>query len=354
MTEPDRLDSLAYSLARYRDVSPRLAFRARTAAEAETWAIEARSKLRELIGPLPAETVPLQPTWGEPVRRPGHTRRSVLFATRPGLAAFGYLLIPDELDAPAPGFVCIPGHGRGVDEIVGIDERGRDRDHLDGYQHDFAVQCAQKGYVTLALEPIGFGHRRDEAARQRGPGASSCQPAAGAALLLGETMVGWRAWDALRAVDLLAERPEVDPARIGMMGISGGGTITLYAAALDDRIRAAFLSGSFCTYRDSIFSIQHCIDNYVPGILNWFEMPDLAALIAPRFLFVENGVEDPIFPEAGVKSALRRVEAAYKALGVPDRVASAFFPAGHQFDGTAAFAQLATWLSPRSGDKGRS
>jgi hypothetical protein len=65
----------------------------------------------------------------------------------------------------------------------------------------------------LALEPLGFGHRRDPAARARGASASSCQPAAGAALLLGETMVGWRVWDALRAVDLMAARPEIDPGR---------------------------------------------------------------------------------------------------------------------------------------------
>jgi dienelactone hydrolase len=146
--------------------------------------------------------------------------------------AFGYLLVPEGLKQPGPAVLCVPGHGRGVDEIVGIADDGSDRDHLDGYQHDFAVQCAQKGYVTLALEPLGFGHRRDEAARKKGKSASSCQPAAGAALMLGETMVGWRTFDALRALDLLAGLPEVNPGRIAMMGISGGGTISLYAAAL--------------------------------------------------------------------------------------------------------------------------
>src|SRR5262249_28652225 len=154
------------------------------------------------------------------------------------------------------------------------------------------------GYVVLALEMLGFGRRRDEAARKQGAGHSSCQTASGAALLLGETMPGWRTWDAACALDLLESRPEVDPSRLGLIGISGGGTVGLYTAALDQRVKAAVLSCSFCTFRDCIFSRSHCIDNYVPAMLRWFEMADVAGLIAPRYVFCENGSQDDIFPEA--------------------------------------------------------
>jgi dienelactone hydrolase len=289
--------------------------------------------------------VPLEVTLGEPVSKAGYSRRTVTFATRPGMSAFGYLLIPDNRKGPGPAVLCVPGHGRGVDEIVGLGDDGKDRDHLDGYQHDFAVQCVQRGYVTLALEPLGFGHRRDPAACRRGPNASSCQPAAGAALLLGETLVGWRTWDAMRALDVLERHPEVDPRRMAMMGISGGGTITLYTAALDDRVKVAVLSGSFCTFKDSIFSLSHCIDNYVPGILHWFEMADLAGLIAPRFLFCESGTDDTIFPEAGVRAALGDAGRIYRAQAAADRIDHAFFPANHSFHGEAAFDKLREWLA---------
>jgi len=348
MTEPvppaERLDSLSYSLTRYRESTPKLGVRAETLEQLAEWKKTARAKLAELVGPLPTEKVPLEPKFGSTIQRPGYRRRSVTFATRPGMSAFAYVLIPDHVKTPAPAILCVPGHGRGVDDIVGIEEDGKERDHLDGYQHDFAVQCAQNGYVTLAIEPIGFGHRRDSGAREKGAGTSSCQPAAGAALMLGETMAGWRTWDAIRAIDLLETLPEVDPKRIGMMGISGGGTVTFYTAALDDRVKAAVLSGSFCTFKDSIFSIGHCMDNYVPGILRWFEAADITGLIAPRFLFCESGTEDRIFPQPGVEAALRDAERIYRLAGAEDHIDHAFFDAGHSFNGIAAFKRLDVWL----------
>jgi dienelactone hydrolase len=342
--DSDRFDSLAFSQSRYREMTPQLSFRAESDEEAEAWKRKAREKLLELLGPMPREVVPLELELGEVKAKDGYSRRTVTFATRPNMSAFGYILMPKVLRVPGPAVLCVPGHGRGVDEIVGIDDDGKDRDHLDGYQHDFAVQCAQQGYVTLALEPLGFGHRRDPAARKRGPSASSCQPAAGSALMLGETMVGWRTWDAMRALDVLASLAEVDPYRMAMMGISGGGTVTIYTAALDSRIKVAVLSGSFCTFRDSIFSISHCIDNYVPGILKWFEMADLTGLIAPRYLFCESGTEDNIFPELGVRAALQSAGRIYRTLGASDRLDSAFFHSGHSFNGEVAFARLQKWL----------
>jgi dienelactone hydrolase len=343
MPEPT-LDSLEYSLRRYAHVRPKLAFDATTDDEVSLWKTRARARLIQLLGGLPAEGFPLDPVVGEPIPRPGHTRREVTFTSRPGLRAFGYLLTPDDLDAPAPAVLCLPGHGRGVDDIVGIDEEGNDRDHLDGYQHDFAVQCARRGYVVFALEQLGFGRRRDPAARARGASTSSCQPAAGAALLLGETMAGWRTWDAMRGLDYLQSRPEVDPARLAVMGISGGGTVSLLTAAVDDRVRAAVVSGYFCAYKDSILTLSHCIDNYIPGLLRWFECADLAGLIAPRALFVEHGTQDPIFPPPGVEAALAAARSIYATLGAPDRLAHASFDAGHQFDGTEAFKALARWM----------
>jgi dienelactone hydrolase len=340
----DRLDSLAYSLARYGMSTPRLAFPGGPPEAVAAWRTEARARLVRLLGGLAVEKVPLQPEFGQPVKKDGYSRRTVVFATRPGMAAFAYLLVPDGLKGRASAVVCIPGHGRGVDDLVGLGPDGKDRPYKDGYQHDYALQCVEQGHVVLAVEPLGFGHRRDPAARKSGPSSSSCQPVAGAALMLGETLLGWRVWDMMRGIDLLESLPEVDGSRIAMMGISGGGTITLYAAALDDRIKVALLSCSYCTFRDSIYSIAHCIDNYVPGILNWFEASDLAALIAPRFLFAEAGLDDPIFPVVGVHRALRDVERHFAAQGAAGHVDSHVFDGEHVFDGSRSLVRMKEWL----------
>ena len=115
---------------------------------------------------------------------------------------------------PCPAVVCVPGHGRGVDDIVGIDDKGRERTDKDGYQHDFAIQIAEAGLAAVAIEPLGFGCRRDAANKKRGLGRSACQPLAGTALLLGQTMIGWRVYDVMRTIDLIATRPELDAQRV--------------------------------------------------------------------------------------------------------------------------------------------
>ena len=117
--------------------------------------------------------------------------------------------------------ICVPGHGRGVDDIVGIDDQGRDRTDKDGYQHDFAIQVAEAGMAAVAIEPMGFGCRRDPINAQQGLSRNACQPSAGGALLVGQTMVGWRVWDVMRTLDYIATRPELDSSRVGLHGHLG-------------------------------------------------------------------------------------------------------------------------------------
>jgi pimeloyl-ACP methyl ester carboxylesterase len=169
-----------------------------------------------------------------------------------------------------------------------------------------------------------------------------------AALMLGETMTGWRVWDALRALDYLETRAEADPKRLAVMGISGGGLTALFAAALDTRVRAAVVSGYLNTFADSILTVDHCPDNYVPGLLNVAEMPDVAGLIAPRALFCESGDRDPIFPRPAFDHAVAQVRAIYAAFNAPAQFDAEVFAGDHRFHGAGAFPFLASRLSGRS------
>ena len=335
-------DTLAFSHQLYTDTPRQLAFQATSVAEARAWQRELRAKLIELVGGFPQEACALEPEVLERVEFPTYFRETVQFKSRPHAAIFGYLLSPKPLNGsePNPVILCLAGHGRGVDDIVGIEEDGTTRSEYGGYQNDFALQCVAHGYTVLAIEQFGFGHRRDPVARERGGGNSSCQPSAGAALLLGQTMVGWRVYDAMRAFDYLETRPEIDTSRLGVMGISGGGTTTFFTAAIDTRVKAAVVSGYFNTFRDSILSLSHCIDNYIPNVLQYAEMYDIAGLIAPRAMFVESGTEDTIFPIEATRFAVNLAKAIYKCFNAEDKLGLEVFEAGHSFHGVGAFEFL--------------
>src|SRR5579872_6331086 len=248
-----------------------------------------------------------------------------------------------------PTVICIPGHGRGADDIVGIDEHGNDRTDKPPYQRDFAIQVTEHGMAAVAIEPMAFGCRRDAKTASKGLGNTACQPAAGSALLLGETMIGWRVYDVMRAIDWIETRPELDAKRVGCMGISGGGTCTVFSGALEPRIKAAFVSGYLNTFRDCIMSVSHCIDNYVPGILNWAELYDVAGLIAPRPLFAEFGTRDPIFPIAGSREGFEKVRKVYETFGAGDRVQHEVFEGQHEFHGVKGLPFLAQALEHAAG-----
>ena len=328
-----RFDPVAYTRDRYAVAPQRLRFEARTRAQAGEWQSTLRVKLTELLGGFPSERQPLRPATLETRVFPGYRREKIVFDSRPGVSVLAYLLRPKDARTPAATVICVPGHGRGVDDIVGIDEQGRDRIDKAGYQHDFAIQVAEAGMAAVAIEPMAFGCRRDALNARQGLSRKGCEPAAGGALLLGETMIAWRVWDVMRTVDYIATRAELDASRIGCMGISGGGTATLFGAAREPRIRAALVSGYLNTFRDSIGSLAHCIDNYVPGILNWAEMHDVAGLIAPRALFVESGEKDNIFPIAASIESFRRVREIYDVFQAGDRVEQEVFPGEHSFWG---------------------
>ena len=336
----DCLDTLAFSHAMYDHASRAMAFQASATADTERWQRDLRAKLVELLGGFPDERCELLPRVTETREFSTYTRETVLFQSRPNMTVFGYLLLPKDFEKPGPTILCLHGHGRGVDDIVGIQEDGTMRTEYGEYQNDFALQCVDRGYAALAIEQFGFGHRRDDAACQRGAGNSSCLPASGAAFLLGETMIGWRVYDAMRSLDYLSTRPEIDMNRIGVMGISGGGTTTFYSAAIDERFKVAVVSGYFNTFRDSILSINHCIDNYIPGVLKYAEMYDIAGLIAPRAMFVESGTEDTIFPIDATRFAFDQAQKIFRVFNAEDQLGLEVFDAAHSFHGVGAFEFL--------------
>jgi dienelactone hydrolase len=180
---------------------------------------------------------------------------------------------------------------------------------------------------------------------EQGPWEKSCQITSMVGLLLGKSLMSLRVWDVMRTIDYIHSRPESMIGNIGCVGLSGGGVVTLYAAALEDRIGVAVVSGALCTFRASIMAMDHCADNYVPGILRYAEAPDIAGLIAPRPLLIEHGIEDPLFPIPATRQAYQDLARVYTLLNCADHLEADYHAGAHRFSGGQAFTFLDRWLA---------
>ena len=330
------MKALASSAARYH-------FTATDRDAAQAWQAACRPALAAVLGFLDTPPVDPAPQVIEEVDRGDHIRRKVLITTAPDAQMPLYLLIPKGVRGPQPTVIAYAGHGYGVYDIVGLWEDGEERLAVDGYHKDFAVALCRRGFVVAAPEIAGFGERQSDYSQlnqQLGqPVPSTCHNAATYAFMLGKSLVGQRVRDGLRLVDYLATVAEVDHNRLGAMGISGGGMLTFFHTALDERIKAAVVSGYFSSFRDSILAMNHCTCNFVPGLLNIGEMVDLVGLLLPRPLLIEAGTRDPIFPIDTVRASVARAReicAIFGGDGVHD-VELDEFEGRHRISGVRAY-----------------
>ncbi|MCD6362002.1 MAG: acetylxylan esterase, partial [Armatimonadetes bacterium] len=250
------LEPMRYMWDLYDATEPSLAFRAENEQQWRSWRRRLKAKFKQLLGGLDEPRCELAPEVTQRRQMDGYTREHVLFQSRPNMTVAAWVLIPDGCDGPTPTMICLQGHGSGKNDIVGIDDDGNQRAEYGGYQNDFAVQAAHRGFFVIAPDMFSFGERRDPEEIEKGVRASSCRRPSMAGILLGRTVPGIRVYDVMRCIDYLQTRPECDPKRIGCMGISGGGTITTFAAAVEERIAAAFISGYLSHWRDSIMPLH--------------------------------------------------------------------------------------------------
>ena len=325
-----------------RDAPRRLAFDPKR--DFQEWRQEVNAKFSELVGRLP-EPCPLSLRCEYEREHEEFVERRIVFASEANVDVPAHLLIPRAVALPVPVVICLQGHSTGMHISLGRPKYPGDEESIKG-DRDFALQAVRQGFAALAIEQRCFGERKDNRPAEVRHFTNVCQHSTMVALLLGRTMVGERVWDVSRAIDALGEFEDVDATRIACMGNSGGGTITYYAACLEPRISAAMPSCSVCTYRDSIGSIDHCADNYVPGVLQYFDMADLAGLIAPRPLVVVAGREDPIFPIRGVEEAFDTISRIYLAADAPDTCTLVVGEGGHRFYAAEAwpvFRKVTGW-----------
>lgn len=311
-------------------ITPRLSYREE--CDYDAWREEIRASLRERLGyDRVIENRAEDDRFEIEFDRDMGTYRLIRFTfeSEIGETVPCYLAIPQTGKPSYPVAITMQGHSTGFHNSVGISKYEKDADYQPRGQ--FALQAVENGYIALAIEQRGMGERMAVRAdrRKKNQEIDLCRFATRVALHMGRTMLAERVFDISRAIDMLSHFPEADTARILITGNSGGGTISYYAAALDERIALSVPSCAFCPYPESILDILHCDCNYIPGAYNEFDMQDLSCLIAPRPLVVVTGKDDPIFPLHGVERGMETVKAIYARAGAPDACRMIVTPKAH-------------------------
>lgn len=304
------------------------------------WRERSRARLDTLLGPLP-ERVPLDIEVRETVECSSYTRHSIVFDSEPAMSVPAFLLVPHDRTRPGPAVLAQHGHGPGKSEVCGLDDDAS-RAAIDEHNGDYAHRLAEAGYVVLAPDLRSFGERTDWVP----PDKYGCDLNLVHAVAAGANPLTQNLWDLSCALDVLEQHPLVDPARIGMVGLSYGGTMTLFLSAWDQRIACAVVSGYFNTWQDSHrIPWNLCGSQVLPGMLTELTHVDLGGLIAPRPLLVETGTEDVIFPEVGARAAMGELSAVYRSLGASDLLEHDVFAGGHGWHGDVAYPFLARHLA---------
>ena len=201
-----------------------------------------------------------------------------------------------------------------------------------------SVNLARRGYAVLVVDTVGHAERTFMGHRE---------PAAHALLYAGASLPGLQVWDNVRALDYLCSRPEVDPARIGVTGASGGGNHTMYLAAVDERVAAAV---PVCAVEmfEAYFRKSQCVCETVPDLLTFADKPHLLGLIAPRPLLIMNGLRDSGFNTLSARRAFDHAGRIYRLYaGGEARLARYETNAEHSYDRAMrerAYAWFDQWL----------
>jgi dienelactone hydrolase len=326
-----------------------------SAAEWPAWRSRTLARLRQALGPFP-EAVPLDVTVLERHDEGDYWREKVLYDSEAYATVPAWLLVPKGLrpGERRPAILCAHGHGRGKDdpagvlppEVIGQETSNAIRLRTRVARTDYARQLVRRGYVCLAPDWRGFGERHAPTHWRRSYN-DACD-----LLYLGYGYLGFHllaldVWDGMRGIDLLQSLPYVEPARIGMVGLSFGGTMTTVLSALDERIRCAVISGYLSPIEDALGHrgrANTCGSQYLPGLLTFGDIATVASLIAPRPCLAEIGEQDTSFIAPDAQRAYADVARVYAALGADERLAVDLHPGGHEFSGRIAFDWLARWL----------
>jgi hypothetical protein len=334
-----------YWMNKIKEWVPLLSFKGMTKEEWETWHKNAYPKFIELLGEFPVK-VDLDAEVESSVEDGDLIRERVVFSSEEFMAVPCQVLRPKVMksDKSNAAIICSHGHGPfGKDTVAGIKSSPEHVQNILSHNYNYAEQMARAGYLTISPDLRVFGERGD--GLDPFPGRDACNVNFIKGALLGIYTLTLNIWDMKCCIDYLETRPEINPNRIGMMGLSQGGTMTTFVSAFDTRIKAADIIGYVNSWSGfAMDRANFCGSQIVPGIFKYFDTDDIAGLIAPRPLLLEMGIYDDCFFIQDMLKGYEGVKRIYKAAGVEDKLWTDIHSGGHAFSGNKAFEFFKTYL----------
>jgi dienelactone hydrolase len=299
------------------------------------------AQLRGIVGVVP----PLAPELGAPTMKGGMIQQELSFSSTPSWRVPATLRRPADATGKLPAVIC-------------LHETGSDRD--SGNVVGMVTALTGKGFLTVAISGRYFGKAGGNDAYIQALKAAYAMPGKDYPFLY-DTV-----WDVTRTIDYLVTREDVDPARIGVTGISKGGMETFLVAAVDPRVaaaapiigvqsfkwglendafqaRAQSLGGAVPNATNAM-SVRQFYDKVAPGLVDQYDGPDMLPLIAPRPLIVLSGTQDPRNAIKGVELAIAAAQKAYDGAGATDHLKFAPANVGHNGGYAPFHEQAIAWM----------
>jgi dienelactone hydrolase len=290
--------------------------------------------ITNILGPFPAEKVALEPKVISETDCGNYIRQKVSIQVQANDRMPAYLLIPKGAKRRMPAVICFYGTSSGAGKETTVGLSGPKPGTLPSKNRDFAIDMVQAGFVAFAPDYLRDGERTP-------PSGRPYDTADFYAKFPNWSLVGKDVWDNMRAVDFLQTLPFVAPDKIGMVGHSYGGHSTIFATALEPRIKVAVANGpvSDFLHHGVHWGVPKGAGNSqsLPGLRPYvldhtLELPltfyEFTSLIAPRALWVGEAVGERRPMEEENHAAVRQV---YEALGASDRVKYVWYAGDHDF-----------------------
>jgi dienelactone hydrolase len=238
------------------------------------------------------------------------------------LSSEAYLLIPHNAKDKMPIVLALPGHNSSKEEVIG--------ERPSRFGANYGQKLAKAGFCVLAPDiPFSEDMRIEDHVALN-------------LIMTGSSLTGLRVSYLMALIDYLSSLTFIDPERLGCVGWSMGGALTMYLAALDTRVKVVVISSYFGTYRDTFMRIRQSTDNYIPGILKFGDMAEVACLIAPRPLLIEGGDRDPEFPKEAFRQGIEVLKNCYT--GREKYFKWQLISGGHRFEGKGIEDWFKQWL----------